>query len=251
MYSQFNIKEDQLTLSRQLWFHFYPGIFITLFYILISPLIIRHGYPGIAVLLIAEVLILAPIGLTHLFLKGWQVNGSLQLKNVIAFREKLSWKQYLKWSLIGIGLCFVIYFPLYPIGLFLREQVFFWLPEWYFNPGYGTTNMRLVANAFLVGIFIDGLVGPIVEELFFRGYLLPRMAFLKKWAPVVNGTLFGLYHFWQPHNYLAIIGVGIVLSWVVWKTKNVYVGIIIHCTINILGAVMAYYAASGGLMFNR
>lgn len=251
MKSYFEIKEDQLTFSRQLLFHFYPGIFITLFYILISPLIIEQGYPGIAVLLIAEVLVLAPIGLTHLFVKGWKVNGSFKLKNIITFREKLSWKQYFIWSLVGIFLCFVVYFPLYPIGLFLREQAFSWLPEWYFNPSFGTTDMQLVANVFLAGIFIDGLLGPIVEELFFRGYLLPRMAFLKKWAPFVNGTLFGLYHFWQPHNYLAIIGVGMVLSWVVWKTKNVYVGIIIHCTINILGAVMAYFAASGGVMIDR
>ena len=140
---------------------------------------------------------------------------------------------------------------MYPIGLFFRENVFFWLPEWYFNPGYGTSDMNLVANVFLVGILVDGLVGPIVEELFFRGYLLPRMAYLKKWAPVLNGVLFGLYHFWQPHNYFAIMGVGIVLSWIVWKTKNVYVGIIVHCTLNILGAIMAYFAASGGVMISR
>ena len=102
-----------------------------------------------------------------------------------------------------------------------------------------------------MGIFIDGIVGPVVEELFFRGYLLPRMAYLKKWAPFVNGTLFGLYHFWQPHNYLAIIGIGIILSYIVWRKKNVYLGIIIHCTLNILGAIGGYLAATGGQIIAR
>jgi membrane protease YdiL (CAAX protease family) len=251
MKTTFNIAHDQITLNKQLWFHFYPGLLITIFYILVSPLLIENGLPGLAVLLIAEVAVLAPTGLTHMLIKGKILNGSFSLKHVIAYTEKLTWKQYLKWSLIGFGLCLLVYLPFYPVGIYLREQVFNWLPEWYFNPSYGTENIDLVAKVFLVGILIDGLIGPIVEELFFRGYLLPRMAFLKKWAPVVNGTLFGLYHFWQPHNYLGIIGVGIVLSFVVWKTRNVYVGIIIHCTMNIIGAIGGYMAASGGVLIDR
>lgn len=251
MNSTFIIKEDQLTFSRQLLYHFYPGILITLFYLLVSPLIIEKGLPGLAVLLIAEVMILAPIGLTHLFSKGKFLNGYWTLQHVIAYKDKITLKEYVKWSLIGTGLCFLVYFPLYPVGLFLRNNVFEWLPEWYFNPTYGATDMNLISKVFLIGILVDGVIGPVIEELFFRGYLLPRMEYLKKWAPVVNGTLFGLYHLWQPHNYLAIIGVGIVISFVVWKKKNVYLGIIIHCTINILGAIMGYVATSGGVLIDR
>jgi len=251
MNATFNIKQDQLTLSKQLWFHFYPGLIITLFYILISPFIIKQGLPGLSVLLIAEVVILAPVGLAHLLIKGKKLNSTFGLKNVIAFQSKLSRKQYLKWSAIGIISCFLVYFPFYPIGLYFRDTVFNWLPEWYFNPVFGTNDTELISRVFLAGIFIDGLVGPVVEELFFRGYLLPRMAFLGNWAPVVNGALFGLYHFWQPHNYFGIIAVGIVLSTVVWKTKNVYLGMIIHCTINVLGAIMGYLAVTGGVMISR
>ncbi len=67
----------------------------------------------------------------------------------------------------------------------------------------------------------------------------------------MNGALFGLYHLWQPHNYLGIIGVGIALSWVVWKTKNVFIGIIVHCKLNVIGALGEYLAASGGEMIAR
>ena len=42
-----------------------------------------------------------------------------------------------------------------------------------------------------------------------------------------------------------------VLSYVVWKTKNVYLGIIIHCTINLLGAIGGYMAVSEGLVLGR
>ncbi|RKN79754.1 CPBP family intramembrane glutamic endopeptidase [Ulvibacterium marinum] len=247
----FNLREDQITLKRQLRYHFYPGIAITLVYILISKYLVDLGYPGLTALLFVEVFVLAPIGMAHLARKGYRLNGKFSLQNVIAFTRKLSIAQYLKWTFIGILGCTLIYVPLYPLGLFLKDNVFKWLPQWYFDPGFGTSDMDLIAKVFLLGIFIDGIIGPVVEELFFRGYLLPRMTYLKKWAPVVNGTLFGLYHFWQPHNYLAIIGVGIVISFVVWKKKNVYLGIAIHCTLNILGALAGYLAASGGELIVR
>jgi len=251
MKSIFNIEHDQLSLRRQLWYHFYPGLAILAFYILISKYVINLGYPGLTTLLLAEIVILAPIGISHLLFHGKKLNGILSFKNVIVYTNKLSVKQYFKWTLIGILACTIVYVPLYPLGLFLKENVFHWLPKWYFDPGFGTSDMNLIAKVFLYGVFIDGLIGPIVEELFFRGYLLPRMTYLKKWAPIVNGLLFGLYHFWQPHNYLAIIAIGIIISYVVWKKKNVYLGILIHCTINVLGALMGFLAANAGELILR
>lgn len=251
MKNEFNINDDQITFNKQLLFHFYPGVLLTLFYVLISKPLVMNGYPGLTALLLVEIFVLAPVGLTHLFLKGKSLNGKLSLKNVIYYTKKLTWKEYLIWSLLGFLACFIVYLPLYPVGLYLKENLFSWLPQWYFDPGFGTVDTQLIAKMFLVGIFIDGIVGPVVEELFFRGYLLPRMAYLKNWAPVLNGLLFGLYHFWQPHNYLAITAIGIILSWIVWKKKNVYLGIIIHCSINILGALAGYFAATGGNVIPR
>jgi hypothetical protein len=36
---------------------------------------------------------------------------------------------------------------------------------------------------------LNGVIGPVVEELYFRGFLLPRMEGLGRWAPLVNVTL--------------------------------------------------------------
>lgn len=231
--------------------HFYIGVLITVFYVIAGPVVVTQGYPGLAPLLLAELFILAPVGMAHLLFKAKSLTGRYDLSSVIVYTNKISARSMVLWSLGGILLVILIYVPLYPVGMFFRTSVFAWLPEWYFNPSFGSTDAALIAKIFLAGIFVDGLVGPIVEELFFRGYLLARMEHLKGWAPILNGALFGIYHFWQPHNLLAIIGVGIVLSYVVWKTKNVYLGIIIHCTINLLGAIGGYMAVSQGLMLGR
>ena len=252
MKNNFNILDDQITLKKIVRYHLYMGIPITIAYVFLSKtIVLDFEFPGLTAFLLVELLVLAPIGLAHLFRKGKKINGDYSLKNVVLFKEKLSIRQYLKWSIIGLICCIFCYAPLYPIGLFFRENIFHWLPEWYFDLGYGTSNLNLVANAFLIAIFVDGLVGPIVEELFFRGYLLPRLIYLKKWAPIVNGMLFGLYHYWQPHNIIAISVVGIMISFIVWKKKNVYLGIIIHCILNILGALSGYFAATGGYIVPR
>lgn len=242
---------DQISLPKLIINHFYVGVIITLFYIWLGPTIISAGYPGLSLLLIAEVAILLPLVTLHLLISSQQRNHDLSLKGIISFRQKLSPKSFLIWLIGGILVSLLIYIPLYPVGLYLRESVFSWLPEWYFNYSYGISDTRLLASIFLIAIPIDGILGPVVEELFFRGYLLPRMSYLKGWAPILNGTLFGLYHFWQPHNLIALIAVGIVFSYVVWKTKNVYLGIAIHCTLNILGAVGGYLASSEGIIIGR
>ncbi len=231
--------------------HFYMGVLITLVYVLTSPLLIAAGYPGFAALLLVEIAVLAPIVLIHLYVVANRVGDGTSLDRVILYREPINARSFFMWSVLGFLAIFAVYIPLYPVGLAIRESFFSWLPEWYFNPGYGAQDLALLANIFLVGILIDGFIGPIAEELFFRGYLLPRMEFLQGWAPIVNGTLFGLYHFWQPHNVLALVAVGCILSYIVWKTRNVYVGIVVHCAINITGAVGGYLAVTRGVELAR
>lgn len=244
-----NNELKQITLARQLVNHFYVGVAITVFYIWVGPKFLTSGFPGLSVLLLAEVVVLIPLVSSHL---GWiSKRQRLSFKTVIPFQEKLSIKSFLLWTMAGIVASVVIYIPLYPLGIHLRETLFNWLPDWYFNLSFGTNNVQLLARVFLFAIVIDGFLGPIAEELFFRGYLLPRMAYLKQWAPVVNGCLFGLYHFWQPHNLFALMALGVVFSFVVWKTKNVYVGIAIHCFLNVTGAVGGYFAVLNGSMIGR
>ena len=247
----FDIKDHQITFSKQIVYHFYMGVILTLGYVLVSPYIIQAGYPGLTALLIVEISLLTPLALSHLFYTGHKINRKLSLRNVIAFNTKLPLKTTLLWSLIGVVACLAIYIPVYPIGIFLRQSVFGWLPEWYFNPGFGTDDATLVAKMFLVGILIDGLIGPTIEELFFRGYLLPRMSYLKNWAPIINGMFFGLYHFWQPHNFIGSMAIGMILSYIVWKKKSVHLGIIIHCSLNVIGALGGYLAASNGIIIGR
>ena len=91
----------------------------------------------------------------------------------------------------------------------------------------------------LVAFFaINGFVGPIVEELYFRGYLLPRMEWMGRWAPLVNVSLFSLYHFWSPWQIVArILGFAPTVYAVRWK-QNVYLGMVVHCSLNSIAVLL-------------
>ena len=85
---------------------------------------------------------------------------------------------------------------------------------------------------------MNGLGGPVVEELYFRGYLLPRISRLRGWAAVFNVLLFSLYHFFTPWQNPARILAMLPASYVVLRKKNIYLGMIPHCLLNTTGMML-------------
>ncbi|MFL5688443.1 MAG: CPBP family intramembrane glutamic endopeptidase [Chloroflexota bacterium] len=117
------------------------------------------------------------------------------------------------------------------------------LPIYLFDRDWVGTNVpdgdRLHGTWVLVAIAVAAVVfAPIVEELYFRGYLLPRMERMGRWAPLVNVTLFSLYHFWSPWQVMArIVGLGPTVYAVRWK-RNVYLGMIVHGALNVISVLI-------------
>ena len=71
------------------------------------------------------------------------------------------------------------------------------------------------------------------EEFWWRGYILPRqeLAF-NKWTWVIHGTLWGLFHVFWKWNLIILIPSCLALSYVVYKRKNTWIGIITHMAFN-------------------
>ena len=67
-----------------------------------------------------------------------------------------------------------------------------------------------------------------------------------RWAPLVNVSLFSLYHFWSPWQVMArIVGLGPTVYAVRWK-RNVYLGMVVHCALNTLSVLIVV-----GLVLSR
>ena len=121
------------------------------------------------------------------------------------------------------------------LNAFFITHVFSWMPAHFFddyflnNLGqYSAGTLRALGILFTLSISLGGAV----EELYFRGYLLPRMAYLGRWAPLANTVMFSLYHFWSPwENLTRLLG---ITPWIytVWRTRNIYLSLLVHFVIN-------------------
>jgi membrane protease YdiL (CAAX protease family) len=84
-------------------------------------------------------------------------------------------------------------------------------------------------------VALNVFAGPMVEELYFRGYLLPRMSRFGRAAPLLNAVLFSLYHFWAPWQFLSRVAGVTPFAYGVWWKRNVYLGMTIHVLLNGIG----------------
>jgi hypothetical protein len=78
-------------------------------------------------------------------------------------------------------------------------------------------------------------------------FLLPRVSRLGWWAPVLNATLFALYHLWTPWQAATRIISILLAAYVVQRTKNIYAYMWVHCTLNTVGILLTLAALLAGI----
>jgi membrane protease YdiL (CAAX protease family) len=94
-------------------------------------------------------------------------------------------------------------------------------------------NWLLVAISVLVLFF--NIFG---EELWWRGYLLPRQEVVYgRSAWVVHGLMWTLFHIFKYWELIAILPVSLALSFVVQYRRNTWYGILAHLAVNSLGTI--------------
>lgn len=229
---------EQHSFLKSLALHLLPGVPVALFYVVFAPLFVGWGFPPAFALCLAIPVVLIPLQLGILLYIGRRATGKFTLDGVVLYREKASIRQYIMYTLLIIvwsGLSFAILSK--PIGGFIIERFFSWAPEWYVAGNSFTGSKPILLATWLMIMVFGNFLGPAVEELYFRGYLLPRMSRLKGWAPLLNATLFAAYHFWTPWEVITRTVAVLPLSFTAYKKQNVYIGLIAHVTLNTLSTL--------------
>ena len=218
--------------------HLLPGLLIGVGYYLLVPVVGRFGFPSITALNLAALLFLIPIELGILYYHQ-QTSSADSWKDIILYRRPLSWGQFLLWVPVIFLSSALILTLLTPISNYL-QTFFAWIPETYrlaMGLGGGYSKSVLIIT-YTFSFLTTTLAAPIVEELYFRGYLMPRMPALGGWAPVVHGALFALYHTWSPwlvfSRTLALLPLIYIVRW----KKNLYLGMTAHCLLNAIDVVI-------------
>ena len=115
--------------------------------------------------------------------------------------------------------------------------------------GAGTHVQALAAafstEGFVVGIVLAGLLGPVVEELVFRGLLYRLWERRFGWFPalVMASTLFGLYH----ANFLPAFASAVILTCLYRRTGSLRAPMFVHALYNLT----TIYPLAGRWIFPR
>jgi membrane protease YdiL (CAAX protease family) len=239
---------EQPSLPRLVALHLLPGLLATVVYVAIAPLVMRRGFPALLAAYLVLTAVIIPIELGYLLYQGARRHGRPSLRGIVLYREPIPVWQYfvlvpllLLWGLLVSALAF-------PVDNALLSGLFAWLPEWYRLadlPRYPALYSRgALTTTVVVGLALNAVAGPVVEELYFRGYLLPRLARFGRWAPCLNAGLFSLYHFWTPWQFVSRLLLLLPWVYVVWWKRSIYVGITTHCLVNTISILVI-----AGLLF--
>lgn len=123
---------------------------------------------------------------------------------------------------------------------FLMKHLFSWMPDWFFTLFTRDVRGKSHSPLLLITVLLYMLINPaaaFVEELYFRGYLLPRLAVTKDWSPAISTVLFSLQHLFSPWQNLSRILAFLPVAYAVLWKKNIYVSTIVHCTLDFVSVL--------------
>jgi len=236
----------QHALGKSFLLHIAPGVLVTVVFLVLKPMLDSTGYPPLLAFLLAVLLIDIPFMLGVMLSEGKKLNGHYSLSGVVLYREKVSWKTFTLVFVAAFVVMYLLIMFVTPLSAVLAESVFSWLPKWFFlddaaqYEGYAKNILILV---FTLQLLITGIVLPWMEELYFRGYLMPRISRYEKWTPLIGGFFFGLYHVWQLFGFVGVFLLGAGLSYVVWWKKDIRLSIGLHIFANALVRVFLLLGA--------
>lgn len=92
----------------------------------------------------------------------------------------------------------------------------------------------------LLGIIAIVIVGPVLEEMLFRGAITTEL--LKHYSPkvaiVLSALMFGVFHI-NPAQILTATLMGLLLAWLFYRTRSLMPGILVHILNN---GLSVYYS---------
>jgi membrane protease YdiL (CAAX protease family) len=115
----------------------------------------------------------------------------------------------------------------------LQKALFGWRTAWFpLNLDFASMACREVTLTLIVSLICMRWIAPVVEELYFRGFLLPRLSRLGTWAPVLNGVLFTLYHFFSFWSFVERVIMIVLMAWPARMKRSLLISIIAHLPVN-------------------
>lgn len=106
-------------------------------------------------------------------------------------------------------------------------------------PAYdNSAAMQFSGQPIILLILTVVILGPIAEEIIFRWMIFGRIRYYfgSKWAILLSGLMFGIYHM-NMIQFVFATFLGIGFAYLYDKSGNIYITIIAHMIINMIGII--------------
>lgn len=233
-----NKNKEIKNIGKLIFLHLFPGIALSIVYIFFSKIGLLEGYPKIVIASLSAVFSIIPIELGLLFYVAKKEDGSYNIFKILGLKSNMSITKLIVYSL---SLCVaggILMTVLKPASDYLLNIVFCWIPGWYnWNQDMSLFNRNIIILTIVVEFIFLTLIVPIVEELYFRGYLLSRMKWMGKYSVLLNVVLFSVYNFQSPWLIITRSIMMLPLLYFVYKKDSLKLGILGHCLAQFTGVV--------------
>ncbi len=224
-----------MTLRGSVAHHLLPGAVLTLVFIATAPRLHAAGLPATLGLLAAVPLLLVPYVLasTHAVRRTEDISPAARWVEVVGLGRP-SWSTALRVLLPALGASLLLPGLAVPLEGWLRGLADRVLPAWWHTGLDPAGQPDATRGWVLLGWVGCGvIVGPIAEELWFRGVLQPRTP----GGPLVGSLLFAAYHLWQPYAWPTIALTTIPMAWARARA-GAWAAIVIHVLVNAFSALL-------------
>ncbi len=224
--------------------HLAPGVVFSGFLYLFSGELARHGIGAYPAELMAIPICLAPLLAGIVLFWSRRTGEAGTILGAITYRDRSSWHDYALTAILLYAFWGLLSTLVIPLTGFLETRFFGWFPD-----RLGTQamvgGMTEIPHGwrpafFAMAVLFSGFLAPLVEEAYFRGFLLPRMSRLGGKAPVINAFFFGLYHFFCPWNLPAIFLAFLPVAFVVRAKRNFRISLVLHVMYNLTGVLTVF-----------
>ncbi len=161
-----------------------------------------------------------------------ETGGSFSFADAFPWRARVPWWQYLVIGVPAVLLSAVVISVGSGVGEAIRPMLFGWVPDWFVmssDPQMFFNMPRGVLIAmWLLSIFVMTGIGGFTQELYSRGFLLPRTEHLGPRAPALNALWFAIFHMMSPWAWPGFFILALPWAYLVWWKRSVRIGLFAH-----------------------
>lgn len=236
------MKQKEMSIIKLLIMTIIPSGIATALYIGAGMHI--QNIPSLDLFFIIVVLTLFPLEVWVVLSANKKKFGKYGLQIAFLNYEKMEWFKIFFYGLVLFGFAGIMSATVAPLENWLlkdlSDKLYSLLPAYFDWNNFELMKKYPKGILIFTSIFyivMNVLICPVIEEIYFRGYLTDKLKRYGMLAPIIVAVVFSFYHWWLPFNNIFRICIFGVAAVIAYKKKNIFISIVFHCLCNLFSSI--------------